>query len=134
MSRAARCGWLGALLMVAGCTRDEAYFEVAREQRAASQEVVDILASVTDEKSMAAAQAAILERRPKIEAITRRAKALPRPSDEVQARLKEEAYMRDTILKRMAAEAKRIQQLPGGPEFLEQFSSNSPGIMSAVQK
>ena len=134
MSRAARWTWMIALLMAAGCTREEDYVEVLREQTAAWKETADILATVKDEKTMAAAKVALDERQAHFDAIMRKAKALPKPSDNVRQRLEDEKYPMQAALSRLAKESERVSKLPGGAEFMGQLTSNSQGLWSAVKK
>ena len=133
MSRAVRWGGVVLLLITVGCTKDEVYVEVAREQRAAWQEMADILAKVKDEKSMADAKAALVERGAKYEGIARKAKALPKPSAEVVKRLQEDEFLIKATLKNLRTQAERVGKLPGGKEFMKQFESSSQGLFSAVQ-
>ena len=67
------------LLLVAGCTKDEDYYEVLREQRANLKEIADVLATVKDERSTAEAETAFAEKMQRFEAVAQRAKALPSP-------------------------------------------------------
>ena len=81
-----------------GCTKPEAYYQVAREQRAARQELIDILITIEDEKSMASAKTALDDRAAKFEAIVERAKALPNPPPpEVLERFKEDAAAMEPV-------------------------------------
>ena len=79
MSRAAQCGWFVLLLLLVGCTKDEDYLNVIREQLAAMKELADILETVKDESSMAQAKKTLDERSEKFAAISRKANALPKP-------------------------------------------------------
>ena len=133
MARAAHATAIVFLLMAAGCTREEDYLEVARDQRAAYKELGDILTKVHDQKSMEEAKAALEERGPKYAEIARRARALPKPSPAVQERLQEDAKIMTALIKRLEDQGKRVEALPGGAEFMQQFKSNSRGLMSAVQ-
>ena len=135
MSRTARYAWILVLLIPAGCTRDEQYLEVFREQRANFKEMGDILASVKDDDSMAAAKVKLEERRPHFDATARKASALPRPLPaEVARRFEEEKYLMTSFLERMQTQMKRIRGLKGGEEFITYFESNAPGLMSAVKQ
>jgi hypothetical protein len=133
MSRAVRWGGVILLLIPVGCTKDEDYVEVAREQRAAWQEMAEILAKVNDDKSMADAKTALVERGQKYERIARKARALPKPSAEVVKRLQEDEFLIKATLKKLRTEAERVDKLPGGKEFMKQFESSSQGLFSAVQ-
>jgi hypothetical protein len=135
MFRATRCGWLLLLLVPLGCTKDEDYLEVLRDQRAAMNEMADILGTVKDEKSMSDAKAVLEERRPKFEAIAKKAKALPKPlPQEVRQRMEEDRSLIAAALKRLGKESDRVSKLPGGEEFLKHFESKSQGLMTAVQR
>ena len=133
MLRAARCGWVVILLVAAGCTKEEDYLEVSREQRAAWKEMTDILATIKDEKSMADAQVALKKHTPKYEALARKAKALPKPPPDVIKRLQEDEVIIRATLRHLHTEVERVGKLPGGDEFMKQFQSNSQGLMPAVQ-
>ena len=97
------------------------------------KEVTDVLATIKDDASMAAAKEALDEKAKKCEALSRKAGAMSRPSPEVLKRLQEDSYLTNGVLKGLHQEAARVSKLPGGPEFLKQFESTSPGLMSAVQ-
>ncbi len=133
MSRAVRWGGVILLLIPVGCTKDEDYVEVAREQRGAWQEMAEILAKVNDEKSMADAKTALVERGQKYERIARKARALPKPSAEVVKRLQEDEFLIKATLKKLRTEAERVDKLPGGKEFMKQFESSSQGLFSALR-
>ena len=77
MTRAAGCGCLVLLSLLAGCTKDEDYIEVVRQQRANWKEMTDILATIKDDKTMADAKIALDERRPKYDALARKAVRSP---------------------------------------------------------
>jgi hypothetical protein len=133
--RAIRYCWLLLLAIPLGCTKDEDYLKVFRDQRAAMHELADILAKVQDEKSMAAAQIELEQRRPKFEAIASKAKALPMPlPPEVRQRLEEDKYLMTAAVERVRKESNRISKLPEGENFLKQFESKSQGLMTAVQR
>jgi hypothetical protein len=134
MSRAVRKGWLLLLLLPLGCTKDEDYLEVFREQRGAWNEMADILATVKDEKSMADAKIVVAERLPKFEAIARKARALPKKlPPEVRQRMEDDKFLMTATVERLRKESNRVSKLPGGAEFLQQFEAKSQGLMTAVQ-
>jgi hypothetical protein len=122
------------MFLGAGCTRDEDYYDGVRAQRAAWKEVTDVLVTIKDETSMAAAKDALDEKARKCEEIAKKNRALPRPSAEVQARMREDSFLMEGVLKGLQRETKRVAELPGGKEFLKQFESASPGLFSAVQR
>jgi hypothetical protein len=134
MFRVGRCGGLLMLLVLAGCTKPEDYLKVAREQRTAYKELADILVTIEDEKSMAAATAALADRSAKCEAIARTGQALPQPPPpEVQERFQEDAFVMKRTIERMQEEVRRVRGLKGGPEFFKQFESKHPSLFPAVQ-
>jgi hypothetical protein len=133
MRRAACFSLIAILAFVGGCTSDEAYLEVQREQCAAWMEMADILATVKDEPSMAAAKKALDERRDKFAAIARKAQALPRPGPEAQAKMREKQYLVESALDRLKSQAKRVNDLkPGGAEFMRYFQSSSQGLLTGA--
>lgn len=122
------------LLMFAGCTKPEAYYEVFREQRATYREVTTILAEIQDEKSMAQAKAKLEEQFEKSEATARKAEALPKPPPaEVEARLREDRASMERVLKDLQDQIGRVQKLDGGKAFFKQFESKNSGLFNAVQ-
>src|ERR1043166_4038540 len=125
MPRAARWVWVILLLAMVGCTREEDYVEILREQTAAVKETADILATIQDEKTMAAAKSALDERQAKFAAITRKAKSLPPPSEKILLRLADEKFPMQAAINRLQTESKRVSELPGGAEFMGQLTSNS---------
>ncbi|MSQ95943.1 MAG: hypothetical protein EXR98_15505 [Gemmataceae bacterium] len=134
MVRAALAGPCLILLIVVGCTSNERYFEVAREQRAALHEITDILKTIKDEKSMADAKTALDEKAKQFEAIARKAKALPKPPPaEVSKRWQEDEFVIQAEIRQLAVVVKKVKELPGGEEFLSQFQSRAPGLFSRVQ-
>jgi hypothetical protein len=134
MSRAVRSACFVLVLTLAGCAKDEDYFEVLREQRGAWKEMADILATVHDDKSMTDAKTALEERGKKFDAISRKAKALPNPPpQEVLKRMEADRFVMERTVARLQSEVERVRKLPGGVEFLKQFESGSQGLMSAVK-
>jgi hypothetical protein len=134
MLRAVRYSGIALLLISAGCNREQAYLDVAREQRASWKELTDILATVKDEKSMASAKTALEKQNAKYEALAKKARSLPRPPPpEVNQRLQEDEGLIRATLRHLHTEAERVGKLPGGEEFLKQFKSESHGLMPAVQ-
>lgn len=134
MIRAIQGGSCLALLILVGCTSNEQYLEVAREQRAAWSEMAEILKTIKDEKSMADAKSALDAKTKEFEAIARKAKALPKPPPpEVNKQLEEDKFVIQSTLRRLSSEIQRVKKLPGGEDFLNQYQTRSPGIFSAVQ-
>lgn len=132
MIRVARHGWI-ALLLLAGCARDQDYFDVLAEQRAAWNELADVLETVKDEKSMAEAKSALKERMARFEAVSKKAKALPQPSPALLEKAKDKVYLLQRAIDRTREEVRRIQALPGGSAFWKQFSTGPDSLFSAVQ-
>jgi hypothetical protein len=133
MFRAARCIGLLLLLAPAGCTRDEDYLDVFREQQAAYKEMADILATVKDQQSMADAKSAFEQRRARFEAIAKKGKALPNPPPpDVVKRMKEEEFAVKRTMTYLQTELDRVSRLEGGKEFLQQFKSGSASLFPAV--
>jgi len=134
MTRLAQISCVFVFLLALGCAKEEDYMAVAREQRAAYKELADLLATVKDEKTMDEAKASLQNKTAKFEEISRKARALPKPSADVQARLKEDEFLMTETVKYLGRESERVSRLPGGPEFMNHFKTNSLGIMSAVQR
>jgi hypothetical protein len=127
-------GILAAILLAAGCSDPQRYYEVMREQRTALQEVADILAGIEDEKTMAAAKEKLEGRKERFEAIARKARALPQPPPEVvQERLQQDAFLTQRALDRYREQLIRVRKLPGGADFLKQFESQSESLFGGVQ-
>jgi hypothetical protein len=134
MIRAARHAWV-LLLLLAGCAKDQDYFEVLSEQQAAWTELAEVLETVKDEKSMAAAKTALEVREAKFEAIARKAQALPKPSAAVLEQLEQKKYLLQRAIERSQGEVRRIRRdVPDGEAFCKKFGSKFPGLMSAVQQ
>jgi hypothetical protein len=134
MIRAARHGWV-LLFLLAGCAKDQDYFEVLNEQQAAWTELADVLETVKDEKSMAEAKTALEIREAKFEAVAQKAKALPKPSAAVLEQLEQKRYLLQRAIERSQGEVRRIRRdVPGGEAFCKKFGSKFPGLLSAVQQ
>jgi hypothetical protein len=133
MIRAARHAGLLLLLVLAGCARDQEYFDVLSEQQAAWNEVADILETVKDQKSMDEAKSALQARMEKTEAAVQKARALPKPSADVIKQSEQKIYLLQRAIDRTREEVRRVNALPGGEAFWKQFASRSQGLMSAVQ-
>ena len=125
---------LSLLVTFAGCTKPEAYYEVFREQRATYREVTSILAEIQDETSMAQAKAKLQAQFEKLDAIARKADALPKPPPaEVVERFRDESQSLQRALNDMKEQVGRVQKLKGGPAFFKQFESSDSGLFKAVQ-
>jgi hypothetical protein len=122
------------LLVLAGCTKPEAYYEVFREQRQTYRDVTKILAEIEDEKSMAAAQAKLREQFEKFEATARKGEALPNPPPaEVTERLRDDSASMQRAIADLQYQVGRVQKLAGGQAFFKQFQSKHSGLFNAVQ-
>jgi hypothetical protein len=117
MNRATGCALL--FLMVCGCDRSEAYLEISREQVANWEETADLLANIKDAAAMEAARDRFAELTVRGQNVARRAKAMPRPSQDTLERLQEERGKMERAFNRMRAEVSRVEQLPGGADFLK---------------
>jgi geranylgeranyl pyrophosphate synthase len=133
MIRARHAGVL-LLLILAGCAKDQEYFDVLSEQQAAWNELADVLETVKDEKSMAEAKTVLQARVEKFEAAVKKAQALPKPSAEVLKQSEQKIYLLQRAIDRTREEVRRVNALPGGEAFWKQFGAKSPGLISAVQK
>ncbi len=133
MIRIARHSWI-FLLILAGCAKDQDYFDVLSEQQAAWTELAKVLGTVKDEKSMAEAKTALEAREAKFEAIAQKAQALPKPSAAVLEQLEQKKYLLQRAIEQAQAEVGRIRRdVPGGEAFCKKFGSKFPGLLSAVQ-
>jgi len=105
------------LISVTGCS---SYASVEREQLAALKELTEVLSSVKDESTMAAARAELEKRFQHFEQIAKKAKAMSRPSPEVQRQLEVELGPEKVrAFDSLRNEVRRITALPGGEEFLK---------------
>lgn len=120
-------------LALVGCTKEEDYLNVFRDQQKAWQELTDILAEVRDEKSMAEAKTKLDASFEKFDALSKRAKALPEPSKEIRNRLEKEREYLQQSTENLLREVGRIRKMPGGQEFLNQFEARRQGLMGAVR-
>lgn len=133
MIRPLRHGWL-LLFLLAGCAKDQAYFDVLSEQQAAWNELADVLETVKDEKSMAEAKKALEAREATFEAIAQKAQALPKPSAGVLEQLEQKRFLLQRAIERAQEQVRRIRRdVPGGEAFCKKSGSKFPGLMSAVQ-
>jgi hypothetical protein len=109
-----------ALIFLGGCSKASSYTAVYKEQIQAIEDVTKVLATVKDETTIAAAQANLKERFQHFEQISKKAKALPKPSAEMKEEIEKvlgpqmiEAF------RNYQKEVRRITALPGGEEFLK---------------
>ncbi len=127
-------GGLALLVSTAGCTRDEDYFNVVREQQAAWREMIDILKTVKDTETMADAQKTLNQNADKYAAISRKANRLPSPPPAaVRERFQQDVDIMQGLWRDLEIETARIRRLPGSEEFLKKFKSTH-GLLSAVER
>jgi hypothetical protein len=109
-----------ALALTGGCgDAASPYRSVVRDQTRAWEEMEKILSTVTDQDSMKAARKALAKYGERFNEIQQRARNLPEPSQEVRQQVGEEAQKLPQAVDRAKEQIRRINGLPGGPEFLE---------------
>jgi len=120
MARVRNALIVASLLAVAGCAPNtEEYLEVARAQRRAIQDITGILEQIRDPKDMAAAKEQLDDRFGRLDAIARKAQAMPKPPPEVHELFAKEGATE--ALQAMQEQVKRVRSLKGGEQFFEQF-------------
>jgi hypothetical protein len=119
--------------MLGGCTKDQDYLDVLSEQQAAWNDVADVLETIKDEKSMAAARTALEERAEKFDAVVKKAQALPPPGPETLKKMEQRAFLLQRAIERAQEEVRRVRALPGGEAFWRQFGAKYQGLAPAVQ-
>jgi len=115
------------IVALAGCNSAEPYLEVARQQQANWDEMTKVLESVTDEKSMEAARERFEELTVRGQTLSRRVKAMPKPSPEILEQLHDHSRSLQRSVNRVQEELARVRQLPGGPEFLKDVETIARG-------
>lgn len=105
-------------LGLTGCNRTAQYAEVVREQAQAFRELTEVLSTVTDEATMKSARGELRKRWDRFQQVQKKAKALSKPSEGVEIKLHEELGELDRSWSDLQRELRRIQDLPGGHEFL----------------
>jgi hypothetical protein len=133
MMKTAQVGSLLIVLMLAGCAREQDYLDVVREQQTAWNDVADVLETVKDEKSMAAAKKDLEARVEAFETVAKKAQRLPAPSPDFIEKHRFKVDLLNRAIERFHGEVRRIRRLPGGEAFCKQFTSGHPGLNSAVQ-
>jgi hypothetical protein len=119
-------GMLATIAALAGCDNTAAYASVFRDQLDAIKELTRILESVTDRPSMAAAKEDVVGKYKEFEKIRHRALLLPKASARVNEQLTEEFGPRmEEAMAALLREIRRIRDLPGGQEFLENLGKLS---------
>ena len=135
MKRATFVGMAAMVWLAAGCAQSpEPYLEAFTEQRSAWKEMAAILATIEDETTMAAAKTKLDERSGRFEQIARKAKALPKPSDDVKERLEQERFSMQRAAENLQSEVARVRRLnlKGTAEFFNQFESYQ-SLLQAVR-
>ena len=126
---------LMTFLGLAGCGTDsEEYLKVFRAQKAAWEEIAEVLAKIEDEKGMAAAKEELGNRLEEFDSIARRAKLLPEPSDDVRKRLEQERFGMQRAADRLLEEVRRVKELPGGEDFFREFEGKATVFQSFVHQ
>jgi protein subunit release factor A len=106
------------MILVVGCS--PSYQTVQKEQISALKELTEILSTVKDQTTMEAARGELARRFDRFEQVAKKAKALPKPSAEVQRQLEEElGPQKERAFDNLLKEVRRITALPGGEEFLK---------------
>lgn len=106
------------VVILPGCGGESSYRAVVRDQAKAFEEMTEILKTMTDKESMAAARESLLERREEFEAIAQRGRSLSKPSRDMGERLKDDVGKLSQAWRNFQREVQRVRALPGGPEFL----------------
>lgn len=117
-----------AMLVLAGCGGGvEPYVEIARAQQANWDEMAEVLASVKDAESMAAARSRLEDLHARSEELQERRAGLPPPSQAIRERLSEHGPALQQSLRRVRQELARVRQLPGGEAFLNDVEKIARG-------
>ena len=116
-----------------GCAREDDYLDVFRDQQKAWLEMTEILSNIRDEKTMAEAKLKLDANFEKFESLSKRAKALPQPSEKIRKRLEQEREYLEQTTAALQREVARVQKMPGGMQFLNQYQSRRQGLMGAVR-
>ena len=129
-----RVGWsvgVVAVILAGGCAQSpEPYLEVVHAQRAALNEMAEILAKIDDETSLAAAKASLDERLERFEKIAAKASALPAPSDGVRRRVEQDKVLLDSAVRNLKYYVGRVQRLnlKGAPAFFGHFEAKNRSL------
>lgn len=109
--------WL--MLAPTGCDRTATYSAVLKEQLDAQRELTEVLASVKDAETMKSAKLELNKRFSRLEQMRKKAQGLSKPSQAIREKLQEE-FGQDIqqTLADLRREAQRIEELPGGKEFV----------------
>lgn len=105
------------LISVSGCS---SYASIEKEQIAALKELTEVLSTVKDEATMKAARGELQKRFQHFEQVAKKAKAMSRPSPEVQQQLEDElGPEKERAFDNLRNEVRRVTAMPGGEEFLK---------------
>jgi len=120
--------WLLALLAAVGCGAGDAEYQAAaavvEERLAAQDEIADILGRIQGPAQMEEARADLRKRYQHLEALALRAQELGNISQGTKNRLQESLGTRiSRSTERLAAESRRVEQLPGGVAFLKSLQA-----------
>jgi hypothetical protein len=98
------------------------YMEIARQQAEVAEEVLQVLKTVRDEGSAREARKRLRKLDWRAEEITRQAKDLSSPSQEILTKLEAAwAGRREALANQTTAEIGRIRSLTRGPELLHEL-------------
>lgn len=117
----ARLGLIVLAALAGGCDSASPYRTTLRDQTGAVEELAKILSTITDQASMKAARAQLDTRFDNFESIGKRAQKMPRPTQDIMRQVQEDGEKLREALEKVREQVRRIQVLPGGPEFLGSF-------------
>jgi hypothetical protein len=118
---------LPVLALLAGCSKSSLYLEVFQEKAKVQEELAALLGAVKDEASMSGVRPELKRLFRRATAIADRFKALGEASTSEKEAVEKEATESDLInriqeaTQKIVAELRRINDLPGGEAFLDQF-------------
>jgi hypothetical protein len=108
------------LVSVAGCGPGR-YDELAREQTELNEELAREWAGISDSATMKSAAPKLGDKYRKLIRLNRVAKALAKPSAELNELLREKYGRRmEAAVNQILRDQQRVKDLPGGPEFLRE--------------
>ena len=107
-----------ASALIGGCDAASPYRGIIRDQTRAWEEMEKILAGVVDQDSMGAARKELAALQERYQAIVERVQGLPDPSPEIRQQVGEDAEKLRQAVVKANEQIRRINSLPGGPEFL----------------
>jgi hypothetical protein len=113
------------LICSAGCGSGSPspYLAIFQEKINELQELTEVLSTVKDESSMAAARREWKKRSRRFEQQAEKNREVPKPSAAIKRQVEEElAPQFNRTMEQLQAEIRRIKDLPGGDEFLQGIS------------